>query len=1100
MAHRTPLKAYAPFVPLAEAFEIEAACIEDAVTFEITDRIASEPHPNASETGRHMRRTNRHTLQSLALLFTVGFGVAWTQNRAAAQAVDTANLVALLIDAGAAPQMLNLASRVELDVEQVPLSMALARLVRAGAPLVYPTDLVGAAGPATCRCSGYPLRAALEILLRGSGIQYRELDTGEILLLPIRVEEAPMSGAGIVRGRVVEAKSQDPIYGVSVTVVGTSLGALTDEQGEYLILGVPPGRYVIQAAAMGYKAARQPVTVQDAVRVVADFALEVDPVTMNPMEVEVSTGSLVATERKKIGHATVVISEEEIQDSGARDLLELLQGRAAGVASFRTGGEVGAPKHIQLRGVGSIMQDQSPLIYIDGIPVDAGSSARNGRGLHALGPGLEQGAHIRLDELTLNAIERVEIIKGPAATTMYGTEGMNGVIQIFTKRGTPGETRITARLEQGFGRLREAGELEAGALYTRQIEALFRPPRTQEYGVDMSGGAGNISYTLSVLHDREDGAVLNNSQNQTVIRTTFRVAPNEQFSVHLNGSLVQRGFTTRNYSFGLLDEVAFNFAEGGVSQLLEERTRIETDVSRLYGSITVNYQPLPIWQSRLVVGVDQSTEENENIGPQFEIGSNQPLGFTRDRVTRDFHRFTGNFVTTLSYPRNGSVTSTFSAGAEAFRDDIDRFRLRAAGLPGIEATDFDLAEQLLGGDRFFPTDLSTDVVQVGGFVQEQVGLWDRLFLTGGLRVDGNSSFGDDYGLQVYPKLAASYTLQPQAWWDAKLRGAWGRSGQAPPPFAKDLAFELIRSRATGQPTLVFSDAGNAGLQPELGTEWEVGVENYFSGNRASLELNYFQSVTEDAIIRGPLPLSTGFLQGPLVNIGELRSKGVELAAHATPIDQRDLTLRIGLALTHLIENGLITELGSDSLLTRFNQGFNLAELEGLQVGFSTRDLLFTTAANDSVISAGSRVPTTYGGVSLDLDFLERAQLHANVIYNFGGHGFNSALAARDREVGFHRYTATSLLPELADRYVFQTDLVRLDVIRLLYDLPQGWFSRFADETRIWLEADNLVSWDVFPRGDPLGVPVEGQRFGATGVRGLVVPTPQRYKIGLQMTF
>lgn len=107
-------------------------------------------------------------------------------------------------------------------------------------------------------------------------------------------------------------------------------------------------------------------------------------------------------------------------------------------------------------------------------------------------------------------------------------------------------------------------------------------------------------------------------------------------------------------------------------------------------------------------------------------------------------------------------------------------------------TDFDLASTILGGDQGLPTDLSSKVAQVGGFLQEQIGIGDRLFLTAGFRADGNSTFGDDYGVQFYPKLGASLVFQPATWWNGKVRSAWGRSGKAPPPFAKDLVFALTR--------------------------------------------------------------------------------------------------------------------------------------------------------------------------------------------------------------------------------------------------------------------------------------------------------------------
>src|SRR5690606_31470050 len=126
-------------------------------------------------------------------------------------------------------------------------------------------------------------------------------------------------------------------------------------------------------------------------------------------------------------------------------------------------------------------------------------------------------------------------------------------------------------------------------------------------------------------------------------------------------------------------------------------------------------------------------------------------------------------------------------------------------LPSHQVTSFDQAETFRGGDGNFPTDQYTAVAAIGFFAQEQLGLWDRLFLTGGLRVDGNSSFGDDFGLQVYPRAGVAYVVEPAEWWTSKLRVAWGRSGKAPPPFAKDLTFSLSRHYITGEPVLLLGE-------------------------------------------------------------------------------------------------------------------------------------------------------------------------------------------------------------------------------------------------------------------------------------------------------
>ena len=903
---------------------------------------------------------------------------------------------------------------------------------------------------------------------------------------------------------MAERSGGTPVVSAAVNVLGTDRGALTNSDGRYVITNVPAGTYSVQASRIGLRPDSQRVRVEDNGFAEANFALSVDPVTMDPLEATVSTGSIAATERKKIGNSIAVITSDEIILSGARDLPELLRGRVLGLDVLRNSGANGAGGNITMRGVSSIIQDQTPLVYVDGVPVDVGASALNGRALN--GPDKNVGSQLRIDELNLDQVERIEIIKGPAATTLYGTQGINGVIQIFTKRGVPGQTRIVASMEQGTSKLRREDDFAIDVAYRDAFLSQFRNPRLQEYHVGLTGGSGDISYSLGATHNRDDGYIPNNGEERTSLATSLRVVPNERLSVRLSGSLVQRHFETAAL-FGGSNRIS-------LERFLVTAPVTDTDVGRIYGSLAVNFQPLPYWQNRLTVGIDDNSEVNERVG----LGGNPPT-INRDRTTRDFRRTSANFVTTLSYPREGNFTSTLSAGGEAYHDRTTALRIQGLGLPDVRTTDFDLATTITGGALGqIPTDRSTKVAQLGGFVQEQVGIYDKLFLTAGLRLDGNSSFGDDFGLQTYPKLAAAYVLKPMEWWNAKIRTAWGKSGQAPPPFAKDLSFTLSRPQSgaqIGTPIVILLDPGNSNLRPEVGAEWEIGVENYLFGNRASLEVNYFRETTTDAHIRAPVPLSSGFASGPLGNIGQLRSKGLEAAVRVTPYDTRSTSVEIGFTITHMFESGLITKLGNDPVLTTTNQGFDYGTFQGLQEGFSVRDLYYSTVFTDTahppytgreIIRVGSRVPMTFGGVNLNVRFLERARLYANMIYNTGGYGFDLERFNVDRTLGYlgstTSYSNNAFPPEFQDRYVFRTDQIKLDILRLVYQMPTKWASKIARarEAELWVEGNNIMSRDVYDRGDPESVPVESTGFGFTGQRPLVAPRPQMYKIGVRMTF
>lgn len=993
-----------------------------------------------------------------------------------------------------------LEQRVVLQVNAAPLSSALEQLVRAGVPLLYASDLVEDIAQVNCSCTNVTLGEALQRLTRGTSLEYRELDTGEVV-----ISRGRKAAGGTIRGQILSFDTNKPLPSTSVHVVGTRISAIADAQGFYQLREVPAGNHRVRAVLLGYKDSELSATVAENSLVTVNFILSIEPLTMSPLNVTASTGTVIATERKKIGNAIEILTERDIENSGARDIAELLRGRVAGVQATSTGGQNGAGTEIQIRGASSFLQDQAPLIYVDGVPVDGGSGALNRIGLLNSEKDNTAALHARLQELTVGQIERIEIVKGPAATTMYGTDAMNGVIQIFTKRGTPGETRVVTEIQEGFSMLAPNNSFGSGSQYERDLQKLFKSPRTHRYAASVTGGSSDLGYSMGATWDADDGVVVGNDASTTTIRTSFRSAPRSNITLQLTGSYVDRSVNSLNYrqlfQFVDIQQTEPDFAFKTVDEALKNGNRTATDVNRLYAGATLNWETLPGWQNLVTIGMDNSFELNETVG----IGA-VTSGIARDRVERRFDRRSIKVVSALSYPREGRFTSTFSVGMEGFRDDIERLRFRGINLPSRDVQDFDLAEDITGGgSTTIPSDLSSRTLSFGAFAQEMIGISDKAYITLGLRADGNSAFGDDYGVQAYPKVSGTYLLQPKEGWDTKLRAAWGRSGKAPQPFAKDLTF-LIQRNLQDQPIERLSNPGNALLKPELGTELEAGIDHFF-GTRGAVSLTYFHQTTRNALLTGPVPMSTGFSTGPLANIGELRSQGVEMSASVNLRPMAHTDLRLSFTLAHMIENGVVVSLGDVySYLSSNSQSSAWRALQGVSEGESIRDLSFATpwtrttedVFGDYVV-VGSRVPKTSGGVNIQLAFANRLRLTTQLIYGLGGKAFDYVLAQRDMRYGYTQMCCW-YVPDVAnERYVFRTDHVKMSTARVVYTLPEFLFRAFARDGEVYVEGQNLFSWDVFSRGDPETSATGSHSQGATGTFNYAMPLPQRYVVGLRLT-
>jgi TonB-dependent SusC/RagA subfamily outer membrane receptor len=232
---------------------------------------------------------------------------------------------------------------------------------------------------------------------------------------------------------VRDAASQRPLEAVQVYIGGTGIGALTNAAGRFLLLNVPAGEHTLVAEIVGYRSGSNTVTVGAGQSVVQDFALQQTAITLDEVVV---TGAGVATEKRKLGNTIATLDASSLENAPVADFSQMLAGREPGVLMLPSSGSTGEGAQIRIRGSSSLSQSNEPIVYIDGIRVDNRAVSLSG-----------QGNPSRLDDIPPESIERIEILKGAAAATLYGTEASNGVIQVFTKRGRAGAPRFNAQAE-----------------------------------------------------------------------------------------------------------------------------------------------------------------------------------------------------------------------------------------------------------------------------------------------------------------------------------------------------------------------------------------------------------------------------------------------------------------------------------------------------------------------------------------------------------------------------------------------------------------------------------------------------------------------------
>jgi TonB-linked SusC/RagA family outer membrane protein len=243
---------------------------------------------------------------------------------------------------------------------------------------------------------------------------------------------------GTIRGTIREADTQRPVPGVQVFIPGTQMATVTDAQGRFEFPGVQTGGAQVRVRAVGYSAAFATTTVVGGQTVTVDFALNKSVVALDEVVV---TGTGATAERRQLGNTIATVRADALEVAPVRDVSTALAAREAGVSILPTSGLAGEGARIRIRGNASLAMSNEPVVYVDGVRIDNGSIGRQPTG--RLSP---------LDNINPETIDRIEILKGAAAATLYGSEASAGVIQIFTKRGTQGRTKFSFRVDQGGSR------------------------------------------------------------------------------------------------------------------------------------------------------------------------------------------------------------------------------------------------------------------------------------------------------------------------------------------------------------------------------------------------------------------------------------------------------------------------------------------------------------------------------------------------------------------------------------------------------------------------------------------------------------------------
>jgi TonB-linked SusC/RagA family outer membrane protein len=952
-------------------------------------------------------------------------------------------------------------------------------------------------------------------------------------------------------GTVVSAATSAPLDGARVTIDGTPLVQTTDADGRFRFPDVPGSRVTIRVVRIGY----QPVAAEVAVGA-TELRLTLREATVQLDELVV-TGQPEGTQRRAIGNSVATIdAPAALELSGSSDVGNLINGRAPGVTLIPGSGRVGAGPTITVRGLGSLSLNSQPLLYIDGVRVTNDV---------ATGPSsIAGGGNVsRLNDIAPEDIESIEIIKGPAAATIYGTEASNGVIQVITKKGRPGaRPQVNLTMKQGTnwfqnpeGRMptNYASDGAGGILTWDPVDQeqargtpIWTNGHTQSYNASVSGGSEAVQYYVSGTYDDDDGIEPINGLRRFAghANLSFPISPKLDVSTSLN---YHRGKIHLGIDYG--NGVMFN-TMFGTPLLADSPTRgffqappeawysgtfdYTQDVSRFTGSATVRHRPLKWLDHRLTIGLDQTGEDNQaltqfmppNVAQYFdEVSARGSVTINR----RDIAFYTADYAANARFALSPKVSSTTSIGAQYYQRRTDTL--------GIQGTEFpapDLRTGISTANTFGSQDFITNKT-IGLFAQQMFGLNDRVFLTGAVRVDNNSAFGDNFDLATYPKVSGTWVISEEPFWRLgfvsalKLRAAYGASGQQPESFAA-LRTYAPSTGPDDQPAVTPQFVGNPDLKPERGQEIELGFEAGLF-DRVGIDFTVFSKQTKDAILLRNTPPSNGFPGQQFVNIGQISNKGIELQVNTQPVVSPkfrwEVSASIATAHNFIKDLGGIPNIALGLPLQSHREGYPIAGYFVKKVVSAEVDPSGTVTSalcdggpgnavvaceDASGVFVGTPIPKVTGAFTTTVTLFGNLRLYGLVDFKRGHRRFNADRWVRcdvflecrenvDPTGADPRLLADIQLGtdlETVNSFIEDASFFKLREISASYTVPDRWARALgAARATVTVSGRNLHTWTNFTGLDPESQsnPGELDFFGQA-----VTPTLAQFVTTISLSF
>jgi TonB-linked SusC/RagA family outer membrane protein len=915
---------------------------------------------------------------------------------------------------------------------------------------------------------------------------------------------------------VVDIESSAPILSVRVSVKGVPIGAYTDAAGKFTINNAPAGALTLDVRRIGYAA--QNVAVGPDQNEIT-IQLKADVLQLSQM---VITGQATQVSRANLANDVGQVGAEDISHTHAATLDDALTGKVAGAQISSNSGAPGGGMQIQMRGVTSIFGNSEPLYVVDGLPIsnttiENGMNAITGAA-GGMGASNQDNGVNRIADLNPADIATIEILKGPSAAAIYGSEAANGVVVITTKRGQAGKPHFSLTQRLGTNTLANkldlrhfdlaSAEAFAGnfGIDTAAVQQMFQQDggfadaQQQAFGdhslsyetdLSVSGGSENTQYFVSGLASHDNGIMQNTGYDKQSLRANLTQMFGSKLQIQVNTNLIhsltKRGISNNDnvnvspYVVLSATPSFFDFAPvNGVypvnpflsngSNPLQTIALVRTpeDVYRLLGSVNATYTVFTSGPQSLQAVLDLGLDHysySSNIYSPPSLYWEPADGFDGTATDENAGETRAPIALTLKHQYlNGDngFSATTSAGLRRGYDDLATTNIVTQNLLATESN-VDRGSAV----TVFENRQSTRTMALFG-QEEVLMLNQKLYLSAGLLGQKSTNNAFVNRMYYFPKLAASYRLPTFGVFDDfKIRAAFGETGNE--PNYGDKFTSLTGGTLDGFPSVgIGGTVADPNLRPEREREFEGGIDAGLFNSRLSFSATVYQKDNTDLLLQAALAPSTGF--GTRVfNGGAIRNRGAEVSISGFPIQSKDFTWNARVTFSR--NEGTVTNLpvpafeAPNAFAAVFGEGF-------IQQGHSPSQLVGIDSAGN-LVQMGDAQPKYVMGFSSDFA-VGPVHLYGLFDWHHGGDAVNLTQALYDLN-GTSGDTAAAAI-RAGDFFAGQTayiqdaSFVKLRELTLSYELPatlvHGLFGSAASAVRLEASGRNLVTWTPYKGLDP----------------------------------